>query len=452
MFRLFILILIGLAACAPTTTPPATAQRSASISLPPMKSFSASSGGPVRRSNTQIAQDFLELSFELETGQQLQRLTKFNGPIKVGISGQAPAVMGRQLDQLLGRLRREAGVPISRAARGETAQIVVEAVPVAELQRAVPGAACFIHPNVRGWTDFKRNRRLHSWDRIRKREAATVIIPSDVSSQEIRTCLHEEIAQALGPLNDLYRLADSTFNDDDFNIVLTGFDMLILRAYYSPEIRDGMTRAEAASVLPRVLSRINPRGSRGGGIRQSQTTKSWDRALTAARSRRENRASFARQALRIAQREGWRDNRLAYSFFIQGRTSIATEPAEARAAFLESAKIYNALDPSSIQSAHIGTQMAAFALSGGEATLSINIVDRAVPAVLRSQNGALLATLLLIKAEALDLLGRGSAARSVRNEALGWARYGFGSAENVRRRLDDIAALVPRQNANASGG
>jgi len=34
------------------------------------------------------------------------------------------------------------------------------------------------------------------------------------SPQEVRDCLHEELAQALGPLNDLYRLPDSVFNDD----------------------------------------------------------------------------------------------------------------------------------------------------------------------------------------------------------------------------------------------
>jgi hypothetical protein len=63
-----------------------------------------------------------------------------------------------------------------------------------------------------------------------------VFIPSDVSPQEVRDCLHEEVAQALGPLNDLYRLPDSVFNDDNFHAVLTGFDMLILRTYYDAEL------------------------------------------------------------------------------------------------------------------------------------------------------------------------------------------------------------------------
>jgi hypothetical protein len=81
-----------------------------------------------------------------------------------------------------------------------------------------------------------------------------VFMPADVAPQEVRDCLHEEVAQAIGPLNDLYRLPDSVFNDDNFHTVLTGFDMLILRATYAPELRSGMTRAEVAAALPGILA------------------------------------------------------------------------------------------------------------------------------------------------------------------------------------------------------
>ena len=76
----------------------------------------------------------------------------------------------------------------------------------------------------------------------------------------MRDCLHEELAQALGPLNDLYRLSDSVFNDDNMHTVLTGFDMLILRVFYSPALRSGMTRAEVAARLPAILAQLNPAG------------------------------------------------------------------------------------------------------------------------------------------------------------------------------------------------
>ena len=76
----------------------------------------------------------------------------------------------------------------------------------------------------------------------------------------MRDCLAEEITQALGPANDLYRLPDSIWNDDNFHGMATPFDMLILRALYQPELQSGMTRPEVAAALPGVLDRVNPEG------------------------------------------------------------------------------------------------------------------------------------------------------------------------------------------------
>ena len=91
-----------------------------------------------------------------------------------------------------------------------------------------------------------------------------IIIPNDASPQEVRDCLHEELAQALGPLNDLYRLPNSVFNDDNVHTVLTNFDMLILRATYAPELASGMSRDAVAQRLPSIFARINPRGTARG--------------------------------------------------------------------------------------------------------------------------------------------------------------------------------------------
>ena len=51
----------------------------------------------------------------------------------------------------------------------------------------------------------------------------------------------------------------------------------------------------------------------------------------------------------------------------------------------------------------------------------------------------------MVKAEALDVLGRGDEADEVRLDSLGWARYGFGSDAEVRARAREIAALAPQQ-------
>ena len=53
-------------------------------------------------------------------------------------------------------------------------------------------------------------------------------------------------------MNDLYRLPESIFNDDNFHTVLTRFDMLILAATYAPELRSGMSRDAVAAALPGI--------------------------------------------------------------------------------------------------------------------------------------------------------------------------------------------------------
>ena len=130
-------------------------------------------------------------------------------------------------------------------------------------------AACFVVPRLTSWSEFKIARRTPQvdWTTLTRRDRAAIFVPADVAPQETRDCLHEELAQALGPLNDLYRLPDSVFNDDNIHAVLTSFDMLILRAYYDQELRNGMSRGEAAARIPASSHGSIPAGERGAALR-----------------------------------------------------------------------------------------------------------------------------------------------------------------------------------------
>ncbi len=118
-------------------------------------------------------------------------------------------------------------------------------------------------PNVSSLAEYRANRGTAKldWQQITRRNRVAIFVPSDTSPQEVRDCLHEEMAQALGPLNDLYRLPDSVFNDDNFQSVLTEFDMLMLRLHYAPDLATGMTEAEVAARLPALIARMNPSGA-----------------------------------------------------------------------------------------------------------------------------------------------------------------------------------------------
>ena len=458
---------LALAACAPA--PPADlAERRVAFAgpLPPMKRFAGTGAAPTLRSNREIAADFLELSFEMESGRRLPVLSRFEGPVRVGLREPADASLQRDLAALLARLRTEAGIDIARAGAGEEANIVVEVLPRRDLQRLVPQAACFVVPRVSSWAEFRRTRRSRAvdWTTLTTRTRAAVFLPGDVSPQEARDCLHEEIAQALGPLNDLYRLPDSVFNDDNFHTVLTGFDMLMLRITYDPALQSGLSRAEVASRLPGILARLNPRGQGVPGQRPEPTPRAWIEAIETALGPRagpeerraaagatpspahvvppEERRAAAKRAVAIAERRRWRDTRRAFSLYALGRLSLGAEPELALASFLEAAAIYRARPDTRIQSAHVAMQLAAFSLSAGQLDGAIALVEESLPPVAEAENAALLATLLLIKAEALEARGAAGRAATVREDALGWARYGFGAEAVVRARAAEIAALA----------
>ncbi|ULB09438.1 DUF2927 domain-containing protein [Cereibacter azotoformans] len=421
--------------------------------LPDMKMFAGSAASRPLRPNAELARDFLELTFQMESGRVIERMSRFEAPITVSMTGLVPPSAPGDLTRLLARLRDEARIDIRET--GAPAMVAIEFIERRRMQALVPTAACFVVPRVTSFEDYRRVRRKAQvdWASLETREQVAIFIPADTSPQEVRDCLHEELAQAIGPLNDLYRLSDSVFNDDNFHTVLTGFDMLMLRVTYAPEMRSGMTRDEAAAALPKVLARLNPKGGRlTEPAADDPTPRAWiaaiEEALGPTGSDRKRRTAALR-ALALAADAGWRDARMAFSLFGVARLGMADEMEISVAAFVEAARIYRSLPGGAIHAAHIDMQMAALALSSGEAADAILLCDRAIPIVRRAENAALLATLLMIRSEALRLEGRAAEARASRLDSLAWARYGFGDEAEVRTRMSEIAALTPGRLALA---
>ncbi len=438
-----------LAGCAPGASTDVASRQASTLGdrLPPMKTFAGGYIPRPQRSNADIARDFLDLSFQMESGRKLDILTRFEGPITLRVIGEVPVSLAPDLGRLLQRLRVEAGLNIT-ITTNVSANINIVALSKAEMQRAVPGAACFVVPNVRSWEDFKNARRgpRVDWARLARRQQVSVFVPSNAAPQELRDCLHEEIAQALGPLNDLYRLPDSVFNDDNIHTVLTGFDMLILKTYYSRELRNGMSRSQVAAALPGILARLNPAGERKVVTYAQPTSREWieemSRALGATRAPF-GRKEAARSAIALSQSRGWRDTREGFGYYALGRLTIASDPQRAFSAFQAADRVYASDRTTELHRAYVAVQLAAFALLNGDPVDVLNITGRALDVAARYENAALLSSLMMFRAEALDLQGRASEARTVRLDSLGWARYGFGSPSAVASRQREIALLNP---------
>ncbi|WP_170400251.1 DUF2927 domain-containing protein [Ruegeria arenilitoris] len=442
------LALAGCAAVEPVEVP--TRVQAIEEKLPPAKAFTRSSPTPASRSNANIAADFLSLHFALEGGAQLPVFTRFETPITVRLTGAPTPSMQRDLTRLLNRLRNEAGINIRQISDG-AANITVEAVSQDDIHAILPQAACFVVPNASSFEEYRRDRRKQksSWSRLRSRERLGVFIPYDVSPQEKRDCLHEEIAQALGPLNDLYHLPDSVFNDDNIHTVLTGFDMLILRATYAPELRSGMTRAQVKTALPGILSRLNPRGDTLPAQPVSETPREWINAIQ--KSLRPTRGTQRRKrdaqlAARIGQEQGWTDHRRAYPYYVLGRMEQFDNPQAALRNYQTALQFLRATPGTEVHQAYITTQTAAYALAQGKGPEVLPELDKAIDVMTRAENASQLATLLLLKSEALNQAGRTAQARSVRLDSLAWARYGFGSETVVRSLMQDVAEGPPNKN------
>ncbi|MEZ5913707.1 MAG: DUF2927 domain-containing protein [Paracoccaceae bacterium] len=119
--------------------------------LPPMKVFVAPASAHPVRPNSEIARDFLDLSFQMESGRTLDVMSRFEGPITLRMIGTAPASVESDLNALLGRLKAEAGLTITRVGSDEPAAITVEFCragrcrswcrrrPASSCRRSVPG-------------------------------------------------------------------------------------------------------------------------------------------------------------------------------------------------------------------------------------------------------------------------------------------------------------------------
>jgi len=443
--RSFIALFAGLvllAGCAPQ--PDRIPSRAAPIDLPPMLTFGASSPTPPQRANAEIARNFIDLSFRLETGETLAVLSRFEGPIGVRLAGPVPGTATVDLDRLIGRLRSEAGINIFRTEG--PASITVEFLPRRTMQAYVPKAACFVEPGISSWREYLdlAGTNVTDWTRLVRRERAVVFIPADTAPQEIRDCLHEEIAQALGPLNDLYELPDSVFNDDNMQPVLTGFDMLILRATYAPELVSGMKREAVAAALPRLLARLNPAGERRAAASPAPTPRAYVRAIESAlgpSGSLSSRRAAAARALSIARSAGWQDERSGFVHYAYARLTLGRDARAAAAALVVARHIFADLPGGGIQTAHVNLQLATLALNLGEAGRALELARAAEPAARRAENAALLAELLRTEAAALVILGRTGAAQAARLDSLGWARYGFGSSEVIASLDAEYARL-----------
>ncbi len=90
---------------------------------------------------------------------------------------------------------------------------------------------------------------------------AMIVIKGELEGVLRSSCIHEELTQTLGLMNDDPDVRPSIFNDDQEFALLTEHDEILLRILYDRRLKPGMQADEARPLLPEIISEIRPGGA-----------------------------------------------------------------------------------------------------------------------------------------------------------------------------------------------
>ncbi len=81
---------------------------------------------------------------------------------------------------------------------------------------------------------------------------ALILIKAEHSDMMRKSCIHEEMTQALGLTNDSPAARPSIFNDDEEFAFLTLHDEILLKMLYDPRLTAGMRAGDVVPLLPAI--------------------------------------------------------------------------------------------------------------------------------------------------------------------------------------------------------
>lgn len=79
-----------------------------------------------------------------------------------------------------------------------------------------------------------------------------ILVKSEHRDLMRKSCIHEEMAQAMGLSNDSRDARPSIFNDDEEFALLTAHDEILLQMLYDPRLKAGMNAREVLPLLPDI--------------------------------------------------------------------------------------------------------------------------------------------------------------------------------------------------------
>jgi len=204
----------------------------------------------------QIIDGFFKIIFgaEYHTAGRIDRIRKFDGPIRVYIDSRAQPDRSREFRDVIADIgRRIAKLDIAVTEDRKSANVVVSLVRDRDLSRTISNLYGREHAG-----RIQSTLEPQCLTGFRKDESyriahAEVIIVADAGDFVFYDCAYEEMLQALGPINDDDTIPWTMFNDDVQMGFFDLYDQYLLNLLYHHRIRPGMTRAEAEAVVAEIL-------------------------------------------------------------------------------------------------------------------------------------------------------------------------------------------------------
>lgn len=237
-----------------------------------------SDDGEVETTPRQLAADFERIALFREYTAASGRLTRneseaflqrWDGPVRIGVNfGASVDTDIRTKDAatvtaLAGQLRRATKHPISVATQDANFHVFI----VNEDERRAIGpqlrslAPSISDEAISAITTLPRSSLCYAFaifdgENSPAYTTAFAIVRAEHPDILRKSCLHEEIAQALGLPNDSDTARPSIFNDDEEFAYLTRHDEYLLRMLYDKRLETGMTRDTAAPIIATLSQEV----------------------------------------------------------------------------------------------------------------------------------------------------------------------------------------------------
>jgi DUF2927 family protein len=206
--------------------------------------------------DAQIVEGFFKIAFgaELAVAGRVDRIRKFDGPVRVYVESRAKPDRRRQVGEAVADIAaRIDHLDIAMTDDPDAANIAVTLVRNRDLGATI--RAFYGRERAR---KIERSLEPQCLSGFRKDDEyrivhSDVIVVVDAGEFTFYDCIYEELLQALGPINDDPSVPWSMFNDDVQKGFFDVYDQYLLNILYDPRIRPGMTREEVRALLPQVL-------------------------------------------------------------------------------------------------------------------------------------------------------------------------------------------------------